>query len=172
MTLKSWVATAIIAPIGVGIILLQAEYFFFSKEAELKTASSGGVLEKARQIVDQIEPIQKYEKSFVESDVGNLQTLFEIAGKIYGPTERNAEYVGLIQLALVEGKPGFAYEIAKEIYGPTERNKQFVKIIDECLKRKMYSLSLKVAEQIYGPTERNLQYRKIIESGKAEMRRD
>lgn len=168
MTAKSWIATAIIAPIVVGLVLLQAEYSFFSKDATSNTASVGTVLEKAQQVVKQIEPIQKDEESFIEPDIGNLQTLFEVAEKIYGSTERNAEYVKLIRVALAEDKPGFAYKVAKEIYGSTERNTQFVNIIDKCLTKKMFALSLKVAEQIYGSTERNSQYKKIIEAGKME----
>jgi hypothetical protein len=168
MTAKSWIATAIFAPIFVGLVLLQAEYSFFSKDTPSKTASVESVSEKAQQVVKQIEPVQKSEESFIEPDIGNLQTLFEVAEKIYGSTERNAEYVKLIQVALAEDKPGFAYKVAKEIYGSTERNVQFVNIIDKCLTNKMFALSLQVAKQIYGPTERNAQYKKIIEVGKME----
>lgn len=165
MVAKSWIATAIIAPLIVGLVLLQAGSSFFSKNTVPNTASVGTVLEKAEQVVKQIEPIKNDGKSFIEPDIGNLQTLLTVAKKIYGPTERNAEYAKLIQMALAEDKSGFAYSVAKEIYGPTERNAQLVNIIDKCLATKKFALSLKVAEQIYGPTERNSQYRKIIESG-------
>jgi hypothetical protein len=168
MTTKSWIVTAIFAPIFVGLILLQAEHFFFSKDTPSKTASVESVSEKAQQVVKQIESVQKSEESFMEPDIGNLQTLFEVAKKIYGSTERNAEYVKLIHVALAEEKPGFAYKVAKEIYGSTERNVQFVNIIDKCLANKMFALSLQVAEQIYGSTERNAQYKKIIEAGTME----
>ena len=168
MTVKSWIATAIIAPIVVGLILLQVENSFFSKDVTSNTASVGTISDKAQQLVKQIEPIQKNEESFIEPDIGNLQTLLEVAEKIYGSTERNAEYVKLIQVGLAEDKPSFAYKVANEIYGSTERNTQFVNIIDKCLTKKMFALSLKVADQIYGSTERNAQYKKIIEAGKME----
>ena len=168
MTGKSWIATVIFAPIFVGLVLLQAEYSFFSKDTPLKTASSEPLSEKAQHVVKQIEPVQKSEESFIEPDIGNLQRLLEFAEKIYGSTERNAEYVKLIQVALAEDKPGFAYKVAKKIYGSTERNAQFVNIIDKCLTNKMFALSLQVAEKIYGSAERNAQFKKIIESGKME----
>ncbi len=90
MSAKSWIATAIIAPIVVGLVLLCAEYSFFSKSTTSDTASVGTVLEKAQQVVKQIEPTQKDEESFIEPDIGNLQTLFETAEKINDSTERNA----------------------------------------------------------------------------------
>ena len=166
MTTKSWIATAIIAPLLVGLILLQVQYSFFSKNQK----STESVLDKAKQVVKQIEPIKENEETFIEPDLGNLQTLVEISGKIYGSTERNAEYVKIIKLALTEDKPGFAYDVAKEIYGSTERNAQYVNIIDKCLDLKKYALSMKVAEQIYGSSERNIQYRKIIEAGTKERK--
>jgi hypothetical protein len=101
MTAKSWIATAIIAPLLVGLILLQVQYQFFVKSP----SSTDSILEKAKQVVKQIEPIKDSEESFIEPDLGNLQTLAEIADKIYGTTERNVEYVKIIYLALTEEKP-------------------------------------------------------------------
>ncbi|MFZ5522585.1 MAG: hypothetical protein ACOY9D_00690 [Pseudomonadota bacterium] len=171
MNAKSWIATMIVAPIFVGLVLLQTEYSVFSQDTTSNTASVGTVSEKAQQVVKQIEPIQQNGDSFIEPDIGSLQTLFDVAEKINGTTERNAEYVKLIQMALAEDKHGFAYKVAKEIYGSIERNAQFVKIIDKCLTSKKFALSLKVAEQISGSEERNIQYRKIIETVKMERQK-
>ena len=166
MSVRNWIATAIVAPLIVGTILLKTEYSFFSKNS----SSGESLSQKAEQLVQRVEPKAK-ERTEVEPDLGNLETLFSVAQKIYGSTERNSEYVKLIKLALAENKPGFAFKVAQQIYGSTERNAQYVTIVDKCLLLKRYSLSLKVADQIYGSTERNEQYRKIIEAGSKERAR-
>ena len=164
MTAKSWIATAILAPLLVGLILLLVQYQFFDKSP----STTDSVLEKAKEVVKQIEPIKETEESYIEPNLGNLQTLVEIADKIYGTTERNAEYVKIIDLALNEDKPGFAFSVAQKIYGTTERNAQCVNTIDNCLVLKKYTLSIKVADNIYGTTERNKQYKKILKAGTKE----
>ncbi len=165
MTAKGWIVTAIVSLI-VGFILLKAEYYFFAKKGDAIESLSI----KAKKIVEQIEPIKVENESYIEPDIGSLQTLLNVASKIYGSTERNAEYVKIIKLSLDEEKPGFAFTVAKQIYGSTERNGQYSNIIDKSLKLKKYSLTMKVAEQVYGSTERNAQYRKIIEAGMQERR--
>lgn len=158
MTAKGWIVTAIVSLIA-GFILLKAEYSFFAKKGDAVESLSI----KAKKVVEQIEPIKFENDSFIESDIGNLQTLFSVASKIYGSTERNAEYIKIIKLSLNEEKPGFAFTVAKQIYGTSERNGQYSNITDKSLKLKKYALAMKVAEQVYGSTERNTQYRKIIE---------
>lgn len=161
MSVKGWIATAIIAPLIVGFILLKAEYSFFSKTS----VSDASLSQQAEQLVKRVAPNTQDEQSVIETDLGNLETLFIVAQKIYGSTERNTEYSKLIKLALIENKPGFSFKVAQQIYGSTERNEQYINIIDKCLALNMCSLALKIADQIYGSTERNAQYAKIIEMG-------
>ena len=61
--------------------------------------------EVAQLIAREEKPVS--EELYVEPNVSDLQTLFDIARKIYGSTERNAEYIRLVDLALSESKPGF-----------------------------------------------------------------
>ncbi len=165
MTAKRWIVTAIVSLI-VGFILLKAEYTFFAKKGDAVEPLSI----KAKKVVKQIESIKVENESYIESDIGSLQTLLNVASKIHGSTARNAEYIKIIKLSLNEEKPGFAFTVAKQIYGSTERNGQYSNIIDKSLKLKKYALAMKVAEQVYGSTERNIQYRKIIEAGMQERR--
>jgi len=126
MTKKRWIATVIIAPILVGFVLLLAEYSIFSKNSD----STESILKKTEEVVKQIDNIEKNEETFVEPDLGNLQTLFEVAGKIYGSTERNAQYVNIIDKSLALKKYALSLKVSEQIYGSTERNKQLKKIIE------------------------------------------
>ncbi|MDY0124151.1 hypothetical protein [Sulfurimonas sp.] len=167
MSIKSLIATILIAPLFVGFVLLQIEYSYFSKESNTSVIQKPEKLDINTKISNNTEkPRQLNEESFIEPDLGNLQTLFEIAGKIYGSTERDNEYIKIIALAIAEEKPGFAYEVAQNIYGSGVRNSQYVHIIDKCLIMQKYTLATKVAEKIYGSTKRNQEYKKIIEASK------
>lgn len=162
--MRAWklIATIIVVPILVGLVLLHFEYSYFSNPKE----KSRSLAKEAKEVVHSLSQDNNFDDElYIEPDMGNLQTLFEIAKKIYGSTERNAEYIKLVEISLSESKPGFAYNIAKNIYGSTERNNQYVKIITKCIEFEQFSLALKVAENIYGSNERNQQYKKIIEAG-------
>jgi hypothetical protein len=113
MTTKNWIATAIVAPLIVGLILLQAEYSIFTNNS----GSTKSIAKKTEEIVKQLEPVEKKDEDLIEPNLGNLETLFEVAGEIYGSTERNAEYVKIITIALNENKPSFAYKVAKREKG-------------------------------------------------------
>ena len=163
--MRAWklIATIIVVPILVGLVLLHFEYSYFSNPKE----KSQTLAKQAKEVVHSLSQDNNVddESSYVKPDIDNLKTLFEIAKKIYGSTERNAEYIKLVETSLSESKPGFAYEIAKNIYGSSERNNQYVKIVTKCIELERFSLALKVAENIYGSDERNKQYKRIIEAG-------
>ena len=157
MTTKAWIATAIVAPLSVGLILLTVEYSYFRK----KPTPESSLSVQAKDIAKSIETTRKEDSPNSEPDVSDLEALYTVASKIYGSTERNAEYEKIITCALAENKLGFSFTVAKQIYGSTERNKQYTKIIDGCIRLKRFSLAVKVADEIYGSPERNEQYTKI-----------
>ena len=101
----------------------------------------------------------------IESDIENLQELFRIARKISGFSPRNEEYSKIIDQALSERKPEFAFTVAKAIQGYDLRNQEFSKIISQCLTLGRYELAIKVADGVTGVTPRNKEYKKIITAG-------
>jgi len=166
----SWIATHLIEPLLVGVMVGVILLLLKDKLFDKSPSSADSTLEKAKKIVKQIEPIKEDEKSYIEPDIGNLQTLAKIAGKISGVTERDAEYAEIIKLALTYEKPGFAYDVAGVINGTTARNNQYVNIIDKCLILKRYALAIKATKHIFSSTLRNEQYKKIIQAGTKEIK--
>lgn len=160
VTPRELLIVGIAVPLAVGVVLLQIEYSFFAKStSELKT--------EANQLVERIQgrSIEAASKPLVEPDIAELQTLVDVADKLYGTTSRNAEFEKIIHLALDERKPTFALLVADKIYGTTERNEQFMSILDKCIELKRFDLALKAADSLYGTTVRNEAFKKIIDAG-------
>lgn len=160
MRARDVLIAGIAVPLVVGVVLLQIEYSFFTRDtSELKA--------EAKQIVEKIEGhnVEPLDKTVVEPNVGELQPLLEVADKVYGTTARNTEFQRLVRLALDEKKPGFALLVADKMYGTTARNEQFVAIMNECLEWKRFDAALKAAELLYGTTARNEAFKKIIDAG-------
>ncbi|MBT2920462.1 hypothetical protein [Vibrio anguillarum] len=157
---KSILATAIVAPVLVGYLLLQIEYSFFS----VSGGASRTLQKEAEKVLISLEEPKEAE-SFIEADIGDLEVLFQVAKNIYGSEPRNKEYAKLVDLSIAENKPGFAFVVAENVYGSADRNEQYYKIVQACLKLEKYTLALAVANKIYGSTERNKVYSEVIEAG-------
>ena len=97
MRARDVLIAGIAVPLVVGVVLLQIEYSFFTRDtSELKA--------EAKQIVEKIEGhnVEPPDKTFVEPNVGELQPLLKVADKVYGTTARNTEFQRLVRLALDE----------------------------------------------------------------------
>ena len=124
---------------------------------------------EATRVVKSIsDEVQK--KPQIESKIEDLQELFRIARKISGYSPRNKEYSKIIDQALSERKPEFAFAVAKNIYGYNSRNQEYSKIISQCLSLGRYELAIKVADEVFGITPRNKEYKKIIAAGMAKRK--
>ncbi len=165
MNFRLFILLAIIAPIVVGIILLNLEYSFFSKGKDLS--------EQAKEVVTDIEelvtvknekklPDLPKDKEFIEPNVKDLMTLYEIARKINVSSSRNKEYIRIIDKATIEEKPGLAFKIADSINVSSTRNAQYQRIIDKALSLRKFSLALAIASNINVSSTRNAEYQKII----------
>ena len=124
---------------------------------------------EATRVVKSIsEEVQK--KPQIESEIEGLQELVRVARKIYGSSPRDEAYSKIINQALSERKPEFAFTVAENIYGSTLKNQEYSKIISQCLSLDRYELAIKVADKVYGSTPRNKEYKKIIEAGMAKRK--
>lgn len=160
MTTRELVIAGILVPVVAGVILLKIEYSFF-------TSGNSDLKSEATQVVEKIEgrKAEQSVKSFVEPDIAELQTLLEVAEKVYGTSSRNTEFARLVRLALNENKPGFALLVAKKAYGTSARNEQFVAILNKCIELKRFDLALEAAGFLYGTSARNEAFTKIIDAG-------
>lgn len=168
-------ATAVILPIFVGIVLLNVEYSFFgvSKEnSTVKNMQKENLAKQAAQLIKHIEdPIQplKIKKpsiaEFIEKDVADLEALYLAASKITADMKRNDEYGRIISLALEKNKPAFASKIAPAVSSDQIRDQQFIKIIDFALSHNRISHALVSAEKLTRDRIRDEQYQKIIDFG-------
>jgi len=164
MTGREIVVVGIVLPLGVllvgGILLLKIEYSFF-------TRNTPDLQIEARQTVEKLEGhiVHSAPQPSVEPDIGELQTLLELADKLHGTTARNAELQKIATLAINEEKLNFALLVANKMFGTTARNEQFVAILDKCIELKHFDLALKIADSIFGTTARNEAFKKIIDAG-------
>lgn len=155
-------ATVIIAPTIVlllpGYILLKIEYSEFNNYSSNEVEAP--IAEKAKGDFNQIESVDKIHS--LEVDSTEIQTLFETAKKISLLSERDAEFIRIIQFALNKHKPMFAFEVAQSLSILSNRNEQYIKIIDVSIKDKQYAFAKEVAEKISFLSERDVQFKKII----------
>lgn len=167
MSNKGIVVSAVVAPIIVGLMLLQIEYSFFS----ISGGANRELRKEAEKVLSSIATKESLKpESYIEEDIENLEILYQIASKIYGADERNAEYIKIIDVGLSEDKPGFSFVVAKEIYGVDDRNKKYSEIIDASIKLEKFALALAVSEEIYGVDLRNKKYKEIIAAGIEERK--
>jgi hypothetical protein len=100
------IITAIVAPILVGVLLLQVEQSFFSVSGKVNRE----LRKEAEKVLVPLDAKEKIAPEFyIEEDVSELKVLYQVASKIYGTNERNLEYFKIIDLCLKEEKPGFAF---------------------------------------------------------------
>jgi len=153
------ILAAIVATVIGGVILLNIEYSFFTGDNNLST--------KAETLTEQIseKPLSKDPLSFVEKDLGVLETMLKAAQAINVYQQRNVEYQRLVGLGLKENKPGFAFQVASDINVYQTRNDEFIKIITYALENNNLSLAYAVAESINVYQQRNVEYKRIIDKG-------
>ena len=130
-------------------------------ESELK-------VEATRVVKSISDGVQK--KPQIESEIEDLQELVRVAREIYSSSSRDKEYSKIIDQALSERKPEFAFTVAKNIYYATSRDREYSKIISQCISLDRYDLAIKVAGEMYYSTSRDKEYKKIIEAGRAKRR--
>lgn len=158
MNTRSIITAVVVTVIG-GFILLNIEYSFF--------AGSKNLSKEAEKLIEQIseKPPAKDPLSFVEKDLGGLETMLKAASAINVYQQRNEEYVRLVKLGLQENKPGFAFQVAKEINVYQIRNEQYSAIITYAIENNNLALAYAVAEAINVYQIRNIEYKKIIYKG-------
>jgi hypothetical protein len=159
---KSIIIGVVVIVIG-GVILLNIEYSFFVGKKNLS--------KEAEKLVEEIseKPPAKDPLSFVEKDLGVLETMLKAASSINVYQQRNEEYVRLVKLGLKENKPGFAFQVASKINVYQIRNEQYIAIITHALENNNLALAYAVAESIDVYQIRNSEYKRIIDKG-LEMR--
>lgn len=155
----------IIASVVGGAILLTLESSFLVGEKSPDNALQTEAIRVVESIPGEGSRTPKVQ---VESELDELKELFHVASKINGYSPRNEEYSKIINQALLERKPEFAFAVAKEIYGSDPRNREYSKIISQCLSFGRYELAIKVADAVWGTTPRNKEYKKIIAAGLAK----
>ena len=155
---KSIIAALVITIIG-GVIVLNVEYSFFTDRNNLSNKAEGIIQETTNQ------PLEKDPLSFVEENLGVLETMLKAASSINVYQKRNEEYVRLVKLGLGEGKPGFAFQVASKINVYQIRNEQYSAIIAYAIEHDKLALAYAVAESINVYQSRNIEYKKIIDKG-------
>jgi len=151
--------TTIGATLIAGVILLNVEYSFFTDEKSN--------VDIAKSLVKKISKssVKHEPEFFVEDNIGVLETMLKAASSINVYQQRNKEYQRLVELALKDSKPGFAFNVASEINIYQTRNREYVKIIAYALKNEKLSLAYAIVEKINVYQVRNEEYKKIIVKG-------
>ncbi len=156
MNTRSIIALLIVTIIG-GVIVLNVEYSFFTNKKSLSREAETIIQETTNR------QIEKDPLSFVEENLGALETMLKAASSINVYQQRNEEYVRLVKLALDEGKPGFAFQVASKINVYQIRNEQYSGIIAYAIEHENLALAYAVAGPINVYQARNIEYKKIID---------
>jgi hypothetical protein len=168
------IATLLLIPILVGVILLLVEHKVIAPSEASPMARENYHAQKTSpsatpELASTVSALPTSEKALSSTQTNAFQAQITIADLIYGTTPRNTAYVQIIERAIQKNNLTTAVTVAEKLYGTDIRNDNYDKIINKAIELKQLDLAEKIASEIYGSNRRNAGLSRVLAARAAEQ---